>query len=381
MTSTPMLEWEEAGVPRRARWQSAAGLPPPRRVMIVDDSLDADTAWRLACEGTALLWRGDYHNARQLRQAIARRIERGGKRKRDRTRPGEDTSRAAFDRYRLAQSQRARILGMLLIPVEAGYRVPLRRAPDVAPACEAAFGEGQDDFVLSLSELLGLLGAHQWQLKGVPVQALNASIHPHYGVFSPVRGEYLDLVAEAPLPSEALAFDIGTGTGVLAAILARRGVRRVVATDMDPRALVCARDNLQRLGLAERVEVVAADLFPPGRAPLLVCNPPWLPARPTSPLEHAVYDPDSRMLKGFLDGVCEHLSPGGEAWLILSDLAEHLGLRSRETLLAMFDAAGLTVAGRLDTRPVHGRASDRDDPLHAARAAEMTSLWRLVPRD
>ncbi|NMG02489.1 methyltransferase [Azoarcus taiwanensis] len=381
MTSTPMLEWEEAGVPRRARWQSAAGLPPPRRVMIVDDSLDADTAWRLACEGTALLWRGDYHNARQLRQAIARRIERGGKRKRDRTRPGEDTSRAAFDRYRLAQSQRARILGMLLIPVEAGYRVPLRRAPDVAPACEAAFGEGEDDFVMSLSELLGLLGAHQWQLKGVPVQALGASIHPHYGVFSPVRGEYLDLVAEAPLPSEALAFDIGTGTGVLAAILARRGVRRVVATDMDPRALVCARDNLQRLGLAERVEVVAADLFPPGRAPLLVCNPPWLPARPTSPLEQAVYDPDSRMLKGFLDGVREHLSPGGEAWLILSDLAEHLGLRSRETLLAMFDAAGLTVAGRLDTRPVHGRASDRDDPLHAARAAEMTSLWRLVPRD
>lgn len=381
MTSTPMLEWEEAGVPRRARWQSAAGLPPPRRVMIVDDSLDADTAWRLACEGTALLWRGDYHNARQLRQAIARRIERGGKRKRDRTRPGEDTSRAAFDRYRLAQSQRARILGMLLIPVEAGYRVPLRRAPDVAPACEAAFGEGEDDFVMSLSELLGLLGAHQWQLKGVPVQALGACIHPHYGVFSPVRGEYLDLVAEAPLPSEALAFDIGTGTGVLAAILARRGVRRVVATDMDPRALVCARDNLQRLGLAERVEVVAADLFPPGRAPLLVCNPPWLPARPTSPLEQAVYDPDSRMLKGFLDGVREHLSPGGEAWLILSDLAEHLGLRSRETLLAMFDAAGLTVAGRLDTRPVHGRASDRDDPLHAARAAEMTSLWRLVPRD
>ncbi len=381
MRSTPMLEWEEAGVPRRARWQSAAGLPPPRRVMIVDDSLDADTAWRLACEGTALLWRGDYHNARQLRQAIARRIERGGKRKRDRTRPGEDTSRAAFDRYRLAQSQRARILGMLLIPVDAGYRVPLRRAPDVAPACKAAFGEGEDDFVMSLSELLGLLGAHQWQLKGVPVQALGASIHPHYGVFSPVRGEYLDLVAEAPLPSEALAFDIGTGTGVLAAILARRGVRRVVATDMDARALVCARDNLQRLGLAERVEVVAADLFPPGRAPLLVCNPPWLPARPTSALEHAVYDPDSRMLKGFLDGVREHLSPGGEAWLILSDLAEHLGLRSRETLLAMFDAAGLTVAGRLDTRPVHGRASDRDDPLHAARAAEMTSLWRLVPRD
>lgn len=374
-----MLEWEEAGEQRHARWQSAAGLPPPRRVVVVDDALDADTAWRLACEGTALLWRGDYHNARQLRQAIARRIERGAKRKRDRPGHEEEAGRAVFDRYRLAQSQRARILGMLLIPVETGYRVPLRRAPDIVPACEAVFGPGEDDFVLSLSELLGLLGAHQWQLKGVQVPALGASIHPHYGVFSPVRGEYLDLVAEAPLPSQALAFDIGTGTGVLAAMLARRGVQRVVATDMDPRALACARDNLQRLGLSGRVEVVAADLFPPGRAPLLVCNPPWLPARPTSPLEHAVYDPDSRMLKGFLGGVGEHLSPGGEAWLILSDLAEHLGLRSREALLAMFEAAGLAVVGRLDTRPVHGRASDRDDPLHAARAAEITSLWRLVP--
>lgn len=370
-----MIEWEEGGDLRRARWQSAAGLPPPRRVILADDTLDADTAKRLACEGTALLWRGDYHNARQLRQAIARRIARGGKRRR---KPDADCGRALFARYRLAQSQRARILGMLLIPVEVGYRIPLRRAPDVVPAFEAAFGSGEDDFVLSLSDLLGVLGAHQWQLKGVPVGALGGSIHPHYGVFSPVRGEYLDLLTQVPLPTQELAFDIGTGTGVLAAILAKRGVRRVVATDMDPRALACAQDNIRRLGLAEQVEVVAADLFPPGRAPLVVCNPPWLPARPTSPLEHAIYDPDSRMLKGFLSGVREHLSPGGEAWLILSDLAEHLGLRSRETLLNRFDTAGLTVAGRLDTRPIHRRANDRADPLHTARSAEVTSLWRLL---
>lgn len=379
MSDVQMLEWEEDGMARRARWQSASGLPPPRRVMLADDRLDADTAWRLACEGTALLWRGDYHNARQLRQAMARRIERGGgRRRREKPPRADEAGRAAFDRYRLAQSQRARILGMLLIPVEAGYRVPLRRAPDVASACEAAFGPDGDGFVLSLSELLGVLGACQWRLKGVPVPALGANIHPHYGVFSPVRGEYLELVAQAPLPASEIAFDIGTGTGVLAAILARRGVREVLATDQDPRALACARDNVERLGLAARVRIVEADLFPPGRAPLLVCNPPWLPARPTSPLEHAVYDPDSRMLKGFLDGVREHLSPGGEAWLILSDLAEHLGLRSRQELLDLFAAAGLTVAGRLDTRPVHGRASDREDPLHAARAAEITSLWRLV---
>jgi methylase of polypeptide subunit release factors len=180
------------------------------------------------------------------------------------------------------------------------------------------------------------------------------------------------------LPSKELAFDIGTGTGVLAAILARRGVRHVVATDQDPRALACVRDNLARLGLHDRVEVQQADLFPPGAAPLVVCNPPWLPARPSSPLEHAIYDEDSRMLRGFLAGLAAHLTPAGEGWLILSDLAEHLGLRSREELMASIEAAGLRVLGRSDVRPRHPKVGDTADPLHAARAREVTSLWRLA---
>jgi methylase of polypeptide subunit release factors len=269
---------------------------------------------------------------------------------------------------------------MLLLPFEDGYRIPLRRAPDVQQACAEAYGPADGPFVTSLRELLGLIGAHEWRKKGVAIPALGDRIHPHYGVFSPVRGEYVDLVAQAPLPSHALAFDIGTGTGVLAAVLARRGVARVVATDQDPRALACARENVARLGLSGKVEVMQADLFPEGRAPLVVCNPPWIPARPSSPLEYAVYDPDSRMLRGFLGGLAAHLEPGGEGWLILSDLAEHLGLRTRDELLAAFDAAGLKVAGRIDVRPRHARASDETDALHAARSAELTSLWRLVHR-
>jgi methylase of polypeptide subunit release factors len=126
--------------------------------------------------------------------------------------------------------------------------------------------------------------------------------------------------------------------------------------------------------------VVPADLFPSGRAPLIVCNPPWLPARASSPLERAVYDPDGRMLMGFIKGLAAHLEPGGEGWLVLSDLAEHLGLRSRAELLAAFDAAGLKIIGRMDVKPSHSRAADTADPLHAARAAEVTSLWRLAAR-
>ena len=373
MTEYPVVEWTEAGEQRSARWRSENGSPPPRRVTVADDRITADTAYRLACEGTALLWRGDFQNARQLLQAMARRIDK--KPRKAATSPTE-----AFHLHRQAQAQRARTLGMLLLPLDADYRIPLRRAPDVKDACTEAYGADGAPSLVSLRELLGLIGAHEWHRKGIEIPALGGRIHPCYGVFSPVRGEYVGLVAEAPLPSLELAFDIGTGTGVLAALLARRGVKRVVATDQDPRALACANANLDRLGLTGQVEVVAADLFPPGRAPLVLCNPPWLPARANSPIEQAIYDPDSRMLRGFLAGLGEHLAPGGEGWLILSDLAEHLGLRSRDELLAAIDQAGLKVVGRLDTRPTHPRAADPADPLHAARAAEVTSLWRLALR-
>ena len=368
------VDWDEDGRPCQARWRSLAGLPPPRRVVLADDRMPADAAFRLAAEGTALLWRGDFHNARQLLQAMARRIDRKSRQ----SAPAGVIAAEDFHRYRLAQAQRARTLGMVLLPFDADFHIPLRRAPEVRDACLAAHGPVDEGFVASLRELQGLIGAYEWRKKGVPVPALEARIHPHYGVFAPVRGEYIDLVAKAPLPTLCrMAFDIGTGTGVLAALLARRGASRVVATDTDARAMTCAAENIRNLGLAGRVEVVNADLFPAGQADLIVCNPPWLPGRAGTPLERAVYDPDSRMLQGFIAGIRSHLAPRGEAWLILSDLAEQLGLRSRESLLAAFERAGLRVAGRLDARPVHSRAADPGDALHAARSRETTSLWRL----
>lgn len=393
MNVMPMLQWEEAGEARSARWRSEAGVAAPSRVMVVDDTLTADAAYRLASEGTALLWRGDFQNARQLLNALARRIDQkaaraAGKQQARAAAPENPaTASDAFNRHRLSQAQRARTLGMLLIPLDAGYRIPLRRAPDMRIACTEAYGPGDDTpsltSVVSLRELLGLVGAHEWRKKGVDVPALRARIHPHYGVFAPVRGEYVGLIAEAPLPmamhGNSLAFDIGTGTGVLAAVLARRGVQKVIATDQDGRALVCARENLARLGFTQQVEVVEADLFPPGRAPLIVCNPPWIPARPSAPIEYAIYDPDSRMLRGFISGLAAHLEADGEAWLVLSDIAEHLGLRTRTELLKIFDEGGVKVIARSDVRPHHPRAADASDPLHAARAAEVTSLWRLMP--
>jgi len=374
-----VLQWQEAGEQRQARWRSESGWPVPRRVQMADDRMPADLAYRLACEGTALLWRGDFQNARQLLQALGRRLDRAGRK----PVAAPATSAELFYRHRQAQGRRARVLGMLLVEVGGDHGIGLRRAPDLRAACREAWGppDGQP-CVVALRELIGLVGAHEWRKKGVEVPALGPPpanrIHPHYGVFSPVRGEYLDLIAQAALPDDrSLAWDIGTGTGVIAAVLARRGVARVVATDLNPRALDCARDNIQRLQLQDRIELVEADLFPAGTAPLIVCNPPWLPGKPSALLEQAVYDPDSRMLRGFLGGLRERLAPGGQGWLVLSDLAEHLGLRTRDDLLSLFDAGGLVVRERLDIRPRHPKASDPGDPLAVARSREVTSLWRL----
>ncbi|MYW96515.1 class I SAM-dependent methyltransferase [Amycolatopsis rubida] len=359
------VTWTENGTTHTARWHSENGTPPPGRIVVVDDRLTAAAALRFARAGTGMLWRGDFPHARQLVRAMDRRLPRPS---------------GSFAKVRSARAERATLLGKVLVVVDGDHSLQLRRAPDIQAACEHAFG-GLPGTLLSLRELLGALSAYQWHQKGIAIKALGARLYPAYSVFAPTRSEYLDLVAQEPLPGNGspVVFDIGTGTGVLAAILARRGAAEVLATDLNPRAVRCARDNLRRLGLSDRVRVLETDLWPAEqRADLVVCNPPWLPGNPASALELGIYDASSAMLNRFLDGLPGHLTPHGEGWLILSDLAEHLGLRTRADLLARIAAAGLEVAGRRETTPRHRRATDSADPLHAQRSRERTALWRLT---
>ena len=380
-TAFDVLQLQQDKVPT-ALWRLESSLPKPRRIEVADDTMPADTAFRLVSEGTSLLWRGDFQNARQLLLALGRRLDKKPRRKA----AAPVAFPHAFHLYRQAQAQRARVLSSLLIELDEHWHCALRRAPDWQMACAESWGpvavQGEARTVLvPLRDLLGVVGAHEWRKKGVEIAALAGErIHAHYGVFSPVRGEYLELVARAPLPAAGMAqaWDIGVGTGVLTALLLQRGVKTVVATDTSERAIACAADNFQRLGISSKVKLQRSNLFPEGQAGLIVCNPPWLPGKAVSVLDQAIYDEDSRMLRGFLQGLAAHLAPGGEGWLILSDLAEHLKLRTREELQGWIDAAGLKVVGREDIRPNHSKVQDREDPLHVARAAEVTSLWRLA---
>jgi SAM-dependent methyltransferase len=349
------------------------------RVVPADDRTTADAALRLARSGAGMAFEGDWHNARQLLAAMGRRLRP--------PRPRGPGLAQIFLAEREGRRVEHDVLSRLAIPLDAGWRSPLRRAPSLETPLAEAFGAGPEGRALMpLREVLGAIGASEWMRRGVPVPALRGTIHPRYGVFAPIRGEYVDLVARALAErrrasrqgEDWLAFDVGTGTGVLAILLARAGAR-VLATDLDPRAVACARENASRFGVAGRVVITQADLFPPGRARLVVANPPWIPADPHSRLDRAVYDPGGAVLARLVTDLPAHLDDEGEAWLVLSDLAERLGLRPEGAVQAMLAQAGLHVAFVLETRPSHPRARDASDPLSRARRAETTRLFGLVP--
>jgi SAM-dependent methyltransferase len=384
MADAPAIRWREGTSERTGRWLSP-GVEAPSDIGAAGDDTTAAAALSRARRGEALVYGGDYRNARQLLAAMTRRLEhpaRGIGRGRSGSRAPADPSPAQAwklerERRRVAHD----VLGRVLVPVEPGFRLPLARAPDVSAALAEALDPGAvPPGLLPLRDLLGMIGAHEWRRRGVEVPALGARVHPHFGVYAPVRGEYLDLVAAAagewPVSGKR-ALDLGTGTGVLAFVLARAGAS-VVATDVEPRAVACARENAARLGLADRVDVREADLWPGGEADVVVSNPPWLPGEAHAPLERAVYDPGGRLLERLVLELPAHLAEGGEAWLVLSDLAELLGLSPPDRVAALAARAGLRVAAVREARPAHPRARDRDDPFHAFRARETTRLYRLV---
>ncbi len=374
----PTVRWQEHGESREALWRSESGAPPPQRVTLADDRTRAEEALKQIRAGESLLYRGDYHNARQLLAALGRRVH--GRPDRAGTRGAPTLPIEIWRKERARRATEHALLSRVLVPLDPDYRVALPRGPDARTACEPVWGppDGRPN-VVPLRELLGMIGAAQWREKGIEVAGLPGPIHPHYGVFTPTRGDYTALLEQAPSPEGKRVFDIGTGTGVLGFLLLARGAKEVVATDLESRAVRCANENADRLGYGDRFESIETDLFPEGTADLIVCNPPWVPERPRTALDRAVFDPGGRFLEHFLGGVGEHLAPCGQAWLIISDLPELLGLRAPGELEAAFTRAGLKVAWTRSAAPTHGRVREEDDPLHQARSRERTTLYALEP--
>jgi len=351
-----------------------------------------------------LVYQGHYANALQLLSALKRRA-----RKRPLQRAAADVSRMSVTEqwklHRQRAKEEAQELNRLLLEVRPDHTPTTAKTPDSVPSILRQFvGPRTDPYLVPLREILARIGSHQWRTKGVPVPQLDHHrLHPHYGVYPPTRQDYLDLLPQAhPCLSNkkndtkegAVVMDVGTGTGILAAILLHRHPNvTAIGTDINPLAIACAQENLTRLGFGDRMALYQTDLFADRDADVLVCNPPWIPGTAESWLEHAVYD-GGGMLYGFLRDAASHMrGSDSEAWLILSDLAEHLQLRSREELLQRIHDGGLEIvetraavpqvaAGSKPTKQ-KTKKKEEADPLPKvadARRAETTHLYRLRKR-
>jgi len=95
--------------------------------------------------------------------------------------------------------------------------------------------------------------------------------------------------------------DMGTGSGVSALLAARAG-SDVVAVDVNPEAVACARANAERNGLAERITFVHCDLFQgvEGDFDLIIFDPPFRWFEPRDLLERSHADADYRTLTAFM---------------------------------------------------------------------------------
>lgn len=326
---------------------------------------------RRARAGEYLHYTGDFHNAKQLIQAMGRRL------------PKQRDPKSALEAFRTERKTRFiehQTLSRVLVTLDGNYKLALSRAPDTSLACQQAWGKTDGkETVVALKTLLGVMSAAEWRKKGLTVPGLQGPLEPHYGVFLPTRHEYVELIRGMPDIKGKRAFDIGTGTGVLSFLLLQQGVASVTATDIDARAVACAQANAERLKLSARFSVSQREGFPDGKADIIICNPPWIPEPAKNRVDRAVFDEDNQFLLSFLTGLPTHLHEGGEGLLLISDLAVLLGLRNAEWLDAQFAAAHLQVKWKKTVAARHPKAKTKSDPLYAVRTREVTTLYCLAP--
>jgi HemK-related putative methylase len=120
------------------------------------------------------------------------------------------------------------------------------------------------------------------------------------------------------LPREAEVLDMGTGSGVCAVAAARRA-RHVVAVDINPAAVRCARINTLLNHCEDCVDVIQGDLFAPlagRRFDVVLFNPPFLHGAPADDADRAWRSTD--VAPRFAAGLRAHLQPCGFALVLLS---------------------------------------------------------------
>ncbi len=333
---------------------------------------------------------------------------------------GED-----FQGYRIRRAEFRQASNRLLVPVEQN-RIALRKSPDIGWLREL-YPEMQN-FQLPFPQIQGLNSSWQWFLKGVRFPVLRHEIYPWYGTYFPTRFDHLLLFDEwlkKYRGKKHLAFDIGAGCGVLCFQLLKHGFRHIIATDINPNAVITVRENARHQSVQDRLEAHLSDLFKiwkdddeavhstesvpetkakskrkteaesrliasvktrkksrvndnvnaGKKADLIVFNPPWLPAdEGTGMLDRAIYYEPGLFDRFFADAG-DHLEEEGKLVVLFSNLGRMTGIGEEhpvEEELARFKR--YMKVERIE-RKVVGPSRNIRRPDH--RKGEFVELWVL----
>jgi len=149
--------------------------------------------------------------------------------------------------------------------------------------------------------------------------------------------------------------DFGTGSGaILLALLSELPQAEGVGTDVAGAALVTARENAGRLGLAERATFVACHFGEPLRRSfdIVVANPPYIRTNDIATLPREVSEHDPRgALDGGADGLSAYRAIAGTLSRVLlasGTLVLELGAGQAAAVAEILARAGLNVSATLN---------------------------------
>jgi SAM-dependent methyltransferase len=173
--------------------------------------------------------------------------------------------------------------------------------------------------VMPMAEPMRTSDQPSFEWKG-PTGPFSLALEP--GVFAPTHTSRTLAEALEIQPGDTV-FDVGCGTGILSFVAARMGAVRVYGTDIVPEAVALARENAAMLGLADRTEFRAGNLFDPfpgvatnviigdvsGIPDELAAESGWFPGG------YAGGPTGSEVPVAMIEASAEHLVPGGRMYL------------------------------------------------------------------
>jgi len=148
-------------------------------------------------------------------------------------------------------------------------------------------------------------------------------------VYEPAEDTFL-LVENLKVEEKEVVLDIGTGCGILA-VLAAKKAKKVVATDINPYVIKCAKKNAKINGVEEKIEFRLGDLFQPIKSDetfsLILFNAPYLPSEPyeeRSWIGRAWAGGSSgrKVIDRFIRNALEFLTVDGRILLVQSSLSD-----------------------------------------------------------